>query len=287
MKIISKYVMKKFLIFNCIILVTLTGFSQENYENTEEYSLEEEADEKYKPINLSLQTKTMHLWRGFRVTDNFMTATTLSWSSRNGKWVAGFWAGYSLGRTSGVSDNSNYTELDNFIQFSDKGFTIAVWDINNFTNYDTEYYDTNSGFFDYSRRSSRFVDVTLAYQFQSEAFPLKVSTSTIVLGRDYYVNNIEKNDFKGRFTTYVEVGMPVYKDQKGGILYLAAAGVFALDNANGLQDNFYAPKPGLVNVYIDYRRVIDMFSHKIPVSAMPYYNPALKIGGLQLAITLF
>ncbi|AFL85035.1 hypothetical protein Belba_2480 [Belliella baltica DSM 15883] len=279
--------MKKLFLFTCFVFHLLNCFSQNYDGEIEKTSNESENEESYKPISLSFQTKTMHLWRAFRVTDNFMTATTLSWSSRNGKWSAGFWGGYSLGRTSGVSDNSNYTELDHFIQFSDKGFTIAIWDINNFTNYDTDYYNTNSRFYDYSRQSSRFVDVTLAYQFQNENFPLKISSSTIVLGRDYYIEETDQNNLKGRFSTYLEVGFPVFRDQSGGTLYLAAGGAFALDNRDGQNDNFYASKAGLVNVNMDYSRTINVFSHQMPVSAMPYYNPSGKIAGLQLAITLF
>ena len=233
--------------------------------------------DEYKPINFGLKLETMHLWRGFRVTDATNSVVTLNYKSKNGKLAAGFYGGYSF--------DGFYTEFDTYISYSTNGFTVAVWDINNFTNYETDYYDTNSDFFDYSRRSSRFVEATLAYQFQNSNFPLSISWTTILIGRDYFVNN-NGND-EGRFSTYVEVGLPIYKDSAGGVLAIGIAGAFALNNFSGEDSHFYGSKPNIVNTYLTYSKTISLLEYEIPISAKAMYNPELQIGGLEFSVVLF
>lgn len=247
--------MKKYIILLVMVLGIGNLVAQEN---------------KYKPIDLNLQVKTMHLWRGYRVTDAAMTAATLSYKSKDGKFQAGFWGGYSF--------NGEYTEFDNFVSYSTDGFTVAVWDINNFSSY------PDAEFFDYSHEGSRFVDVTLAYQLQNDKFPAKLSVSTIVAGRDFYTDT--NGDTKSRYSTYVEANVPVYKkdDQR---LNFGVAGAFALANGDDMDAHFYGSEANLVNVYLQYSKNITVLKHTMPVSAYAMYNPELKIGGLQFAINLF
>lgn len=224
----------------------------------------------YKPIDLNLQLKTMHLWRGYRVTDAAMSAATLAYTSRDGKFQAGFWGGYSF--------NGEFTEFDNFISYSTNGFTVAVWDINNFSSY------PDAKFFDYSHDGSRFVDVTVAYQLQNESFPLKLSWSTVVAGRDFYTKT--NGDTKSRFSTYVEANFPILRED-GFQLHGGVGGAFALTNGDGMENHFYGTKPNLVNVYLQYSKNVTILNHTMPVSAYAMYNPESKKGGLQFAINLF
>ena len=234
-------------------------------------------NDEYKPITIGSKIESMHLWRGFRVTDATNSVTTLTYKSKDGKLAAGFYGAYSF--------DGFYTEFDNYISYSTNGFTVSVWDINNFTNYETDYYDTSSDFFDYSRRSSRFVEATLAYKFQSSNFPLSLSWTTILTGRDYFVNN-NGND-EGRFSTYIQASAPVYKDSSGGVLSIGIGGAFALNNLPGEDSHFYGSKPNLVNTYLTYSRSISLLKHKIPVSAKAMYNPEQQISGLEISVVLF
>ena len=243
---------------------------------TKKDSISIDQDE-YKPITLGLKIESMHLWRGFRVTDATNSVTTLAYKSKDGKLAAGLYGGYSF--------NGFYTEFDTYISYSTKGFTVSLWDINNFTNYDTDYYDTNSDFFDYSRRSSRFVEVTLAYQFQSSNFPLSISWTTILLGRDYFVDR-NGND-EGRFSTYIQASAPIYKDSSDGVLSVGIGGAFALNNLSGIDSHFYGRKPNLVNVYLTYSKSISLLQHDVPVSAKAMYNPERQTSGFEISVALF
>ena len=234
-------------------------------------------NDEYKPITIGSKIESMHLWRGFRVTDAANSVTTLTYKSKDGKLAAGFYGGYSF--------DGFYTEFDHYISYSTNGFTVSVWDINNFTNYETDYYDTNSDFFDYSRRSSRFVEATLAYKFQTPNFPLSISWTTILIGRDYFVNN-NGND-EGRFSTYIQASLPLYKDSAGGVLSVAIAGAFALNNLPGEDSHFYGSKPNLVNTYLTYSRSISLLEYELPLSAKLMYNPELQIGGFEVSVVLF
>lgn len=277
--------MKSFKLYIIGLIASITGitesYAQQNVDHEQapsrSDSIEVSKKDEYKPINFGVKLKTMHLWRGFRVNDATMSATTLNYTSKNGKLEAGFWGGYSF--------NGFYTEFDSYITYSSDGFTASIWDINNFTNYGTDYYDTNSDFFDYSRRSSRFVEATLAYQLQNSNFPLSISWTTILLGRDYFVD-AEGND-EGRYSTYIEASLPVFKDATGGELSVGIGGAFAMNNLSGETGHFYGSKPNLVNTYLTYSRSISLSDYELPISAMAMYNPELKIGGLAFSVILF
>lgn len=272
---------KLYIICSILFIVSLTESYAQQHTDTKQLPAKDDSlvvnKDKYKPINFGLKIETMHLWRGFRVTDATNTVTTLTYKSKDGKLAAGFYGGYSF--------DGFYTEFDTYISYSTHGFTASVWDINNFTNYETDYYDTNSDFFDYSRRSSRFVEATLAYQFQSPNFPLSISWTTILTGRDYFVNS-DGND-EGRFSTYIEVGTPIYKDSAGGLLSIGIGGAFALNNMSGEDSHFYGSKPNIVNTYLTYSKSISFLKYQIPISAKAMYNPELQIGGLEFSVVLF
>ena len=233
--------------------------------------------EEYKPLTIGVKVESMHLWRGFRVTDATNSVTTLNYKSKDGKFAAGIYGAYSF--------DGFYKEVDSYISYSTNGFTVSVWDINNITNYDTDYYDTNSDFFDYSRRSSRFVEATLAYQFESPNFPLSISATTILTGRDYFVNT--SGDDEGRFSTYIEIGAPLYKDPSGGTVSFGIGGAFALNNLSGVESHFYGSEPNLVNTYLTYTKSVSLLKYQLPVAAKAMYNPEQEIGGFEVSLVLF
>ena len=266
----------------CFILI-IVGITRSYAQENDNKQLPAKADslsinkDEYKPITIGSKIESMHLWRGFRVTDATNTVTTLTYKSKDGKLAAGFYGAYSF--------DGFYTEFDHYISYSTNGFTASVWDINNFTNYETDYYDTRSDFFDYGRRSSRFVEATLAYKFHSPNFPLSLSWTTILIGRDYFVNS--KGNDEGRFSTYIQASAPVYKDSSGGVLSIGIGGAFALNNSPGVESHFYGSKPNLVNTYLTYSRSISLLKYKIPVSAKAMYNPEQEISGLEISLVLF
>ena len=54
------------------------------------------AQETYTPFNVNASVKTMHLWRGYKVTDDFMSAVNAYYKTESGKLTVGLWNGQSL-----------------------------------------------------------------------------------------------------------------------------------------------------------------------------------------------
>jgi len=119
----------KYLLFFFGIFLSQSAFSQDQdniIEERNEEKLEEKEDEE-KLFHFNLQLKNMHLWRGYHVSNSPVTAADVNYTSKNGFFKAGLWGGRSF--------NGEYTEYDYYVSFMHKGFTLAVWDINNTSDY--------------------------------------------------------------------------------------------------------------------------------------------------------
>ncbi|KKK86178.1 hypothetical protein LCGC14_2765860, partial [marine sediment metagenome] len=75
----------------------------------------------------NLQVKNMHLWRGLHVTNSAVSTADINYNSKSGFFKAGLWGGRSF--------DGNYTEYDYYISLTHKNFTLAIWDINNTSDY--------------------------------------------------------------------------------------------------------------------------------------------------------
>jgi hypothetical protein len=226
----------------------------------------ENKQEPYRPFEFNLTVKNMHLWRGYRVTDEAMTAANVYYASKNGKFEAGLWGG--------VGFAGNYTEFDYYMSYNHKNWNFAVWNINNYTDF------PNAQIFNYDRaETSHFIDVTASYKF--DAIPLQLSWSSIVQGRDTYVT--ASGDLRNAFTNYVEASYVVAggKDWNLG-LFVGAAFSFESEN------HFYGDHPGFNNFGATYSKTLDVFGrHSIPVSATAMWNSLQDYGALEVAVNLF
>jgi hypothetical protein len=249
--------MKKYFVWHSLLCLTLLLLQGKMFAQT---------DDTYHPFDFNLTVKNMHLWRGYKVTSAPVTAGDVYFISKDKSFKAGLWGGAGF--------TGEYREFDYYISYAKKGFSIAVWDINNFSGRD------NVSIFDYNAATtSHFIDVTVAYQFQGK-LPLKLSWSTIVLGRDFYLDN--GGNAKNRFSNYVQAEMPVYiKDDLKLSAFLGGAFAF------GRQDHFYGAHPNIVNAGITLSKVVPVLGFKIPVSATGMWNPEQKYGALQVAVQLF
>jgi len=234
-------------------------------EAAESQNSEAEPDN-YQPFDFDLQIKNMHLWRGYKVTQAAMTGVDVHYSSRNGKFSAGIWGGAGF--------TGEYKEFDYYIsqQFGD--FNLAIWDINNFTGRET------ASIFDYNpATTSHFIDVTLSYKCRF--LPgFKASWSTIVAGRDFYIDETER--VINRFSNYVALNYQIWKS-KTVSLSLFAGGAFAF----GQQQHFYGEKPNLVNLGLTAEKTVEIGNYQLPVSATGMWNPEQNYGALQLALNVF
>ncbi|WP_031428333.1 hypothetical protein [Flavimarina sp. Hel_I_48] len=228
--------------------------------------IEEDQDTVYKTLDFNLMVKNMHLWRGLHVSNSPVTVADISYNSKNGFFKAGLWGGRSF--------TGEYTEYDYYLSFSHKNFTLAIWDINNTSDY------PDVGFFNYDRaETSHFIDASLAYSF--EKIPLQLSWSTVIQGRDTYETNTGK--LKNAFTNYVEASYVILKEKDWSFAGFVGGSFSFLSTAH-----FYGDHPGLSNVGVIYNRDVKiMKSYTLPISATASWNTVQEYGAIQIAVSLF
>lgn len=224
------------------------------------------AVKKYRPYNVNLQLRNMYIWRGFRVSNSPITDVDMHYTTRDGSFSAGLWGGAGL--------NGEYREFDYYVSYAKKGWSFSVWDINNFTDF------PNAKLFDYKRDStSHFIDVTAAYQF-GKAFPLSISWSTIVQGRDTHVKS--NGELGNNYSNYVVLDYKIWEEGNTNV-HIYAGGGFAF----GRDKNFYGNKPNIVNTGITLNKELVLFNHHMPVAATAMFSPEHNHGAIQLVINAF
>ena len=220
----------------------------------------------YKALNFNLQLKNMHLWRGYKVTSTALTAVDAHYISRDGSFKAGFWGGAGF--------TGEYREFDYYASYQKSGFNIAVWDINNFSDF------PDADIFNYNPSStSHFIDVTLGYQFQNK-FPLSISWSTIVQGRDTYLTSA--GDRKNAYSHYVNLDYRLWQ-QGSADLHAFVGGAFAL----GKEVHFYGKHPNIVNAGLSFNKELVLFNYRMPSAAMVMFSPEHKYGAIQISLNVF
>lgn len=225
------------------------------------------------PLDFTFQVKNMHLWRGIEVTSTALGAVDLNVSTKDQLLTFGIWGGAGFEGT--------YREFDYYVRLQKAGFSIEAWDIYNFSK-DAQH--ENDKLFNYNTHTSgHFIDLTAAYQLQGN-FPLKVSWSTVVFGRDRGTTLSGKT--KQRYSTYVAVDCPVLR-HKIVNLDFTIAGAFALDKAGDNNKNFYGNTDGIVNLSLTASKVLKIGSYKLPVAVTSMWNPQMDRGNIQIAFNLF
>jgi hypothetical protein len=128
-------------------------------------------ENEYKPFNIGLHLKNMHLWHGFVVTPAPMLATNLDFNSRDKKLKFGLWgtAGFSptdVTNKSGDLVSATYKELSvyTFYRFFDKFFIEAI-SHNNYTYIGVEETGDVLHYWSYDKTQGyNFVDLNFGYQ---------------------------------------------------------------------------------------------------------------------------
>lgn len=232
--------------------------------------------EKRRAFEFNLQLKNMHYWRGYAVTTAPMLGSSLYYQSPNEQWKLGFWGGMGFAGT--------YKEFDTFISYQKGGFSVALWDIYNFSTPDIQ----GRGFFDYSNRTTgHFLDLTLAYNF-GKLFPLQLSASTILLGRDSEFIGAEPTTFFERtgdlrYTTYIEGRYTIINTANYQLqAFLGGAIAFS-----GARETFYTNRSGVNFVGVTYYKVLEIWNYRIPVQATPAWNPNAEHAYMEVALSFF
>jgi hypothetical protein len=238
----------KFYLTMLIILLVMTGmqvFSQN--------------ENKLKP-ELGCDIVSSYIWRGSAVYaalgDNNVLAP--SFQPNFALNISGF----KVGAWGSVDFTGTYKELDYYLSYTLKGFTLGL----------TDYYWASDwfadNFFDYSNDStSHYIEASLSYK--GENIPISVQVATMVYGADKQYEDPSKNNF----STYLEVGYSFLVSDYKLDLFL---GMTPFD---GLYGDGYGGKEGfgIVNTGITGSKSIkitDNFS--LPVKASVIANPQAR-----------
>lgn len=237
------------------------------------------ADTTYKPIELHLQVKSMHLWRGLEITTSPYLMGIMNFSDKSGR--------LKIGARGSSGWNGEYRQLDYFASYQYKNVRFVLFDIFN----SSKALPLSTNLFDYKALTTRhFIDATVGYTV-SRKFPLDITWSTLIAGRDRDVlpgdsaatgGKDPLRRGKNRYSTYVQLSYPVTLNDMRLDFFIG--GVFTL---NGQQNSFYANKPGIATLGVAANKKVMVGKYSFPVSFAPTWNPLRKIGGVVLGVSLF
>lgn len=227
------------------------------------------ATQMYAQLHFSANIQNMHLWRGIEVADGIVLTTDVSLADSKDHFRIGLW--------SGTNTQGTYKEFNYYASYTYKGFSLALWDTYNFSRGATY---NNKEFFNYKAcETGRFLDAIASYRFEGR-FPLLLSWSTIIFGRDRNVGNTIN-----KYSTFCYAEYPVYKKDRWRV-DAGIGGAFAL-NRIGDSSHFYGNNPGIVHITLKITRNLNINKWPVPIFACALWNPQCNRAFLQLGIQLF
>ncbi len=216
-------------------------------------------------LNMDATVATNHLWRGSEVAGGVVITSSISVADSANHFRGGFWAGTNV--------TGEYREFNNFISYSYERFTLELWDTYNFSTYVTY---NNEEFFDYDSLSTgRFLDATAKYRFGAK-FPLLLSWSTILFGRDR-----DEDNKHNRYSTFCYAEYPIYKSDVWSVDGGVGAAFALKSEASGA--NFYGDRSGVVELKLNVTNNVKIRNYTLPISILAMWNPQSNEGHLQLA----
>lgn len=225
-------------------------------------------------VDFGLEIANNHLWRGIEVSDGLVMCTDLAIHDKNDYFKVGLWGGTNI--------SGDYKEFNFFGEVKAGGWKLALWDTYNFSQ-GADY--NNREFFNYSARTTgRFLDCILSYSFVKTAprFPLSVSWSTILFGRDRWSDNSAN-----RYSCYVSAEYPVFRNEDWSF-DASVGGTFTLASRNGDSSTFYSDNAGIVHLQLRAERRIRITKNYIlPVFACAVFNPVMDRAFLQIGVQVF
>ncbi len=235
------------------------------------------SQEKKNRLDFNVDLKTNHLWRGLAITDQPMAAANIHYTlDKKEHFKVGIWGGSSFSSeySSVLGRDSHYQEIDYYVQYSNKGFTIGLWDLFNTRNVESP----DIGDYD-KDTSTHILDLRTSYRF-GEKFPLRLEADVLLFGTAD--QNVEGD---ARYSTYVEAGYPVIRNQKVNLDAFVGAG-FSLDGDTHLygdgERNF-----DIVNLGVTASKTLNFGKYSLPVSATGMWNPSQGIARVQVAASVF
>lgn len=216
-------------------------------------------------MHLTVDLQNNHLWRGMEVADGCVALTDLGYTFANNHATIGLWGG--------CDTRGTYKEFNHYICLRAAGFELSAWDTYNFSPGATY---NNRQYFNYSaHETGRFLNCTLNYRFQQPRFPLLLSWSTIMFGRDRSADNTRQ-----KYSTFVYAEYPIYR-KDGWTVDAGVGAAFALNKA-GEKQNFYGNTAGIVHTQLMVSHDLRLGSYTIPVHAMGLWNPQSQKAYFQI-----
>ena len=261
--------MKKLFFSSIIIIIGLAGYAQKTTVS-DTVSASTEAS-KTSSLDFNVELKTSHLWRGLVINGSMTAMGNIHYAlDKKQNLTIGVWGGNGF--------DGNYKEIDYYVQYQSKGFSIGLWDLFNTTSVE------KPAVFNYDRKTTTHIlDFRTSYQFPKD-FPLRIEADVLLYGNDREL--ISNLDYKNRYSTYVELGYPLLKNEKIALDAYLGAG-FALDGKSHLYTNEPNSNFDIVNTGIKASKNITVLQYKLPVSAVAMWDPTLKIARVQLGVVLF
>lgn len=256
--------MKKLFLASMIAIIGLTGYAQKSA--TDSVSAKEP-----NRLNFNVGLETSHLWRGIIINPSMTITADIHYAlDKKQNFTVGVWGGNGF--------DGKYTEVDYYVQYKHKGLTLGLWDLFNTTNV------VHPEVFNYDKNTTtHLIDLRTSYRF-SEEFPLRVEADIILYGNDRELT--ADLDYKNRYSTYVEVGYPLIKNNKITLDSYIGAG-FSLDGRSNLYTSNVDQNFNIVNAGLKASKEISILQYKLPVYAGIMWNPAEKYTRMQLGISLF
>ena len=225
-------------------------------------------------VDFGIEIANNHLWRGIEVSDGLVMCADLAAHDKDGHFKVGLWRG--------TNTTGNYKEFNLFGEVKAGGWKLALWDTYNFSP-GADY--NNREFFNYSAHTTgRFLDCILSYSFAEYAprFPITVSWSTILFGRDRWSDNSAN-----RYSCYVSAEYPIFRDNDWRF-DASVGGTFTLANKNGDTSTFYGDKAGLIHLQLRAEHRLRITKNcTLPVFACAVFNPVMDRAFFQIAAQVF
>ena len=228
-------------------------------------------------VHFDAGLETSHLWRGLEVSSGLDVTSQFSFSDKANHFNIGVWGGMQVGR-------DKYKEFDYFASYSNGGFTVALWDIWNFTDATGD----AAKCFNYNcRTTGRFQDLSVSYNF-GEKVPLTLTWATVISGSDRGNGKGEAKDTQ-RYSTWIQASYKVYENDKF-VVTPSIAGDFAFKptyNSEGKKrETFYGDEGGINDVRLNVTYKLKIGKYDMPITGTAMWNPQANKGYYGVSMTL-
>ncbi|MCX6283390.1 MAG: hypothetical protein NTW31_04035 [Bacteroidetes bacterium] len=265
---------------NLILLIFISFISICQLYAQDEQALkeaEEAVSDKSATLNFGADILSRYIWRGFDFGNSpaIQPSIYFSWRGLNiGAWGSYSFAPYRAMINDSVSVNmGNYTEMDMYVSYTFKWFTLMFFDYFVPNGLDANYTGLQEyQYFNYDKKTTGHTfEVSLTFA-GPEAFPIKFYAGTLVYGNDKAKDSlgVYGDVNKNNFSTYLELAYPVtLRKIKVDLNFFAGGTPFG--------GSWYGPKAGFTNVGITAKKLIPISkSYCLPVQASFIANPAAQ-----------